>query len=83
MVDNEAGNHVVGVISIRDINRLRKQVGAATPAYLNTQHLVHCCCTAAVLAAAAAGAAGAVAAACCWCRCRRRHCHCIRSMVCC
>lgn len=25
VVDNEAGNHVVGVISIRDINRLRKQ----------------------------------------------------------
>ena len=30
VVDNEAGNHVVGVISIRDINRLRKQV--RTPA---------------------------------------------------
>lgn len=29
MVDNEAGNHVVGVISIRDINRLRKQVSPA------------------------------------------------------
>ena len=29
VVDNEAGNHVVGVISIRDINRLRKQVSPA------------------------------------------------------